>query len=64
MPLGPFESEILSLIAQNRSPDSHVAGATVLNQSENSPRISNAIDVFHDTKEALADAFATDCLTL
>jgi len=64
MPLGPFESEILRCIAKNRSPDSHVAGATVLNLLKNSPRTSKDIDIFHDTKEALTDAFTTDCLSL
>ena len=32
MPLGPFESEVLHLLAGNRNPDSYVGGATVLHQ--------------------------------
>lgn len=64
MPLGVFEAEILKTISLNRSPDSHVAGATVLNQSENSPRFSKDIDLFHDTEDALIQAFATDRETL
>lgn len=64
MPLGSFESEVLRIIAQNRSPDSHVAGATILNLENNSPRFSQDIDVFHDSLEALVHAFATDIATL
>jgi len=64
MPLGKFESEILVLIAHNRSPESHVAGATVLNQRDSSPRISNGIDLFHDCEEVLKKAFLSDQATL
>jgi hypothetical protein len=64
MPIGIFESEVLRLIAHNRSPESHVAGATVLNQNDDSPRISNDIDLFHDTEEVLKVAFQTDVETL
>ena len=48
MPLGPFESEVLRLLACNRNPDSYVGGATVLHQMPDSPRASADIDVFHD----------------
>lgn len=60
MPLGPFEAEVLHLIARNRNPESHVAGATVLNQSPSSPRSSEDIDIFHDTREMLQTALIND----
>lgn len=64
MPLGPFEREILALVAGNRSPASFVAGATVLHSQPDSPRTSRAIDVFHDTVEALQAAAEVDLRTL
>jgi hypothetical protein len=60
MPIGSFESEILRLLAANRSPDSHIAGATVLNQGIDTPRASEDIDIFHDSPEALAICFKAD----
>jgi len=64
MPLGAFEREVLRLLAANRSPDSYVAGATVLNQGAASPRTSNDVDVFHDTIESLARSIDRDVATL
>lgn len=64
MPLGKFESEVLRVIAQNRSPESHVAGATVLNRGADTPRISNDIDLFHDTEAILSTAFQEDIHSL
>ncbi len=64
MPLGPFESEVLRLLAGNRNPDSYVGGATVLHQAPDSPRASADIDVFHDTAPAVHDAVARDTTTL
>ena len=64
MPLGPFESEVLRLLASNRNPDSYVGGATVLHQAPDSPRASADIDVFHDTAPAVHDAAARDTETL
>lgn len=64
MPLGHFEAIILRSIARNRNPESHVAGATILNQSPDSPRASEDIDIFHDTKEALDHALAKDVALL
>ena len=58
MPIGPFESEVLRLLARNRNPDSYVGGATVLHQASDSPRASADIDVFHDTAPAAHDAAA------
>ncbi len=47
-------------MAANRHPDSFIGGATVLNQSADSPRSSKDIDVFHDTTEALETAATAD----
>ncbi len=64
MPLGKFESQVLRVIAHNRTPESHVAGATILNREENSPRVSRDIDLFHDTEDVLMQAFQTDVESL
>lgn len=64
MPLGAFEQEVLQLLAANRNPDSYVGGATVLNKSPASPRISKDIDVFHDTIESLGQSADRDIATL
>lgn len=64
MPLGPFELEVLRLLAANRNPDSYVAGATVLNQDPASPRTSQDVDVFHDTVESLTESADRDFATL
>ena len=64
MPLGKFESDVLRVISQNRSPESHVAGATVLNRDENTPRISNDIDLFNDTEDVLLSAYQSDMISL
>lgn len=48
MPLTPFQSETLRLLAKNRNPESYIAGATVINRLPDSPRYSSDIDVFHD----------------
>lgn len=64
MPLGAFEKQVLSVLAQNRNPDSFVAGATVLHQSPDSPRRSEDVDLFHDAPEALVTAYDSDVATL
>lgn len=60
MPIGPFEQKILRILADNRSPESFVAGATVLNQSPQSPRASEDIDLFHDSEEILQASVEQD----
>lgn len=64
MPSGELERRVLKLLAQNRNPESHVAGATILNQSEDSPRFSRDINLFHDAPEAVAVAATQDVRTL
>jgi hypothetical protein len=60
MPIGPFEKEVMALLARHRNPESFIGGATVLNQAPNSPRTSEDIDVFHDTESALTNSLAQD----
>ena len=60
MPLGKLEREVLRLLARNRNPESHIAGASVLNQGDDSPRSSQDVDIFHDTREALQSALSAD----
>src|SRR5271165_4116148 len=64
MPIGPFEREVLQLLAVNRNPDSYLGGATVLHQKADSPRCSRDLDVFHDTTESLIQSIQADLLTL
>ena len=52
MPLTDLQRSILCVIAQNRSPDSYVAGGSVLNA--HGGRYSRDIDVFSDSAERSA----------
>jgi hypothetical protein len=54
----------LALLAPNRAPDSYIAGATALHFSPNSTRFSRDVDIFHDSVELVAEAFAKDRSTL
>lgn len=64
MPITPFQSKILRLLAKNRNPDSYVAGATVLNRSADSNRYSKDIGLFHDPAVIIQDSFIKDEETL
>lgn len=64
MPITPFQKKILILLASNRSPDSYIAGATVINRSTASPRFSNDIDLFHDPDISVQASFDKDKQTL
>ena len=48
MPIIKFQSEALSTLAWQRSPDSYIAGGVVINRD--GPRFSLHIDVFHDSE--------------
>ena len=48
MPLTTFQKEVLTVLASNRSEESHFAGGVVLNAPEDSARFSNDFDIFHD----------------
>lgn len=60
MPLTKIQSETLLLIAGNRGPESHLAGATGIHMSPEAPRFSHDLDLFHDTEEAVATAYGKD----
>ena len=64
MPLSSFQVEVLRLIARNRSPDSYVAGATVLHREKRTPRYSLDLDLFHDLEESVALSAEADATTL
>ncbi len=64
MPLSAFQQSILRLLAQNRSPESYVAGATVLHQLPNSPRFSDDLDMFHDVEDSVARSAEFDAAVL
>lgn len=64
MPITLFQKTILRLIASNRSPDSYIAGATVINRSPSSLRISDDVDLFHDPETSVQLSYQKDKITL
>lgn len=64
MPLTAFQREVLALLAANRNPESHLAGGTAINRSEDSPRFSADVDLFHDVAEAVHAAALADAAVL
>ena len=60
MPLTKFQRSVLKLISTNRSVDSHIAGGLVLNSSDDSPRFSHDVDIFHEAAEEVARASNLD----
>ena len=64
VPLTGYQREILALLAQNRSPDSYLAGGAALHFSPVSKRYSHDLDFFHDSSERVAEAFAADSTLL
>lgn len=64
MPLSEVQGRVLRLLAANRSPESYLAGATVLHQGENTPRYSQDLDYFHDLADSVATSAETDAATL
>jgi hypothetical protein len=64
MPLSAIQEDVLRLIAANRSPDSYVAGATVLHRAEDTPRYSADLDLFHDLEDSVAQSAERDAATL
>lgn len=63
MPLTPFQTTVLELLAANRSPESFVAGGIALN-ARNSVRWSADVDVFPDAEDAVMRASEKDLTTL
>ncbi len=64
MPLTAFQSETLRLLAARRSPESFLAGGTVLNSGIDSPRYSKDLDIFHDVETSVVTSAETDAATL
>jgi hypothetical protein len=64
MPLTQIQIEVLKTIAQNRSPESHIAGGIALNFGEKSARYSEDIDIFHDVEEAIIRSSDQDVVSL
>lgn len=62
MPLTAFQRRVCKLIAANRvkSGESYVAGGIALSELTRTSRLSQDIDLFHDTREALADSWLAD----
>jgi hypothetical protein len=60
MPLMPEQIDIAKLLANQRSPDSHLAGGAALHLEPNTRRYSKDLDYFHDSVERVASAFAAD----
>jgi len=60
MPLTSHQASIARLIAVNRSPSSHLAGAAALHLEPTSLRISNDLDYFHDAEVQVGQAFSAD----
>ena len=63
MALTALQLAICRLLAERRrrSGESYVAGGAALNQLLGASRLSNGIDLFHDSEEALAVSWTADC---
>jgi hypothetical protein len=64
MPISDIQALVLRCIATNRSPESYLAGATVLHRDRKSPRFSQDIDLFHDVEDSIASCAEQDAATL
>ncbi len=64
MPLTPFQSNVLAVIAANRSEESHFAVGVVLNATPESARFSNDFDIFHEAATAVTRACEEDTASL
>jgi hypothetical protein len=62
MVLTRLQKEIMASIAKNRSESSYLAGGLVLNMDW--PRISDDIDIFHDSDQEIAESAERDLGTL
>ncbi len=62
VPIGRFQSEVLRVLAAQRSPDSYIAGGVAINRA--GPRFSGDIDIFHDSEDRLDIAAKADAAAL
>ena len=60
MPLTDLQQRVLRLLAANRSPESYVAGSTVIHRAQGSPRFSQDLDFFHDAEDSVAQSAEAD----
>ena len=60
MPLTDFQIALAGRLAQNRTPDSYLAGGAAILIEPNTARYSNDLDYFHDSEQRVAQAFADD----
>jgi len=64
VPISDIQAVVLRCIAANRSPESYLAGATVVHRDRKSPRFSQDIDLFHDVEDSIARCAEQDATTL
>ena len=64
MPLTALQQDILTVLAGNRSEESHFAGGIVLNAAPESARYSHDFDIFHELAEEVARASNADVVNL
>ncbi|OGV67347.1 MAG: hypothetical protein A2498_06390 [Lentisphaerae bacterium RIFOXYC12_FULL_60_16] len=64
MPISDIQADVLKLIAVHRSPESYLAGATVIHRDANTPRFSQDLDFFHDLADSIAKSAEMDSATL
>jgi hypothetical protein len=62
VPISKFQSEVLRVLATQRSPDSYIAGGIAINRA--GPRFSADIDIFHDSEARLDSAVTADAAVL
>jgi hypothetical protein len=58
VPISKFQSDVLRLLAAQRSPDSYIAGGIAINRQ--GPRFSADIDIFHDSVARQESAVKAD----
>ena len=58
VPISRFQSDVLRLLAAQRSPDSYIAGGIAINRQ--GPRFSDDIDIFHDSAARQESAVQAD----
>jgi hypothetical protein len=64
MPLTALQKDLLTVLAENRSEESHFAGGIVLNATDDSARFSHDFDIFHELAEEVKRASNRDVESL
>jgi hypothetical protein len=64
MPLTSFQKNLLTVLAANRSEESHFAGGVLLHVADDSPRYSRDFDIFHDVAKEVVRASELDLASL